>query len=218
MVARAAYDPIVGSMVRVVMLLLLSSFAGNAQKLVRKSLLDSQISLIEVDATNCYRINVRSSPSREMTVEASMEGEYANDLSLRVGAQGTTMEIGAGFAPQFNVPNDKLSAHKLLSIALNVTVPDGMDVRVHGTNSSVAVRGRFGEVTVVLADGQCLLDRMAGSATVSTLSGEITLISARARVEATSRYGQVIGTTLPIGQDSFLLHTVTGNIHIKTTP
>jgi len=196
---------------------LLSFCFNHAQKIVKKSLVDSSISLIQIDATDSYRICLSTADTDKVVVEAVIDGEYKNDLLLKVIKDGATLKIGTGYQPNFKNPNDKLSAHKVISIALNIVVPEYQQVLIFGTNSNIEAMGRYKNLKVILDDGYCRLSDISESADVNTQSGEIEVLSSRGFFTATSKYGTILKEEIPEGDNHFILTTATGHIKIKKT-
>ncbi|CAN0604957.1 unnamed protein product, partial [Ectocarpus sp. 12 AP-2014] len=155
--------------------LLLCSFAVNAQKKVYKNVLDDHIELIQVDATNCFIVEVETSNDNQITVQTEIEGEYSQDLGIEVFTNGNTLLLDTGFTPNFKNPNDKLSAHKVISIAIKIIMPIQKKLEVFGTNARVVVEGAYKEVNISLSDGECFLNNVLGSTKVKTQSGNISV-------------------------------------------
>lgn len=189
----------------------------HSQKLVRKAVVNPNISFFEIDTQNCYRVDIATSDTRELIVEAAMDGEYGKDLIVRVQEEGATARISAGFPPNFILPNDKLSAHKLISIDLRISLPAHNKVRVNGYSSDVSIRGSYTDLVVVLNDGRCTLERVGKKVSVHTLSGDIILKNATGSISARSTYGKVHRDPIPEGDALFTLDTVTGNIVLNST-
>ncbi len=197
--------------------ILLLTWSGAAQKLIKKSVLDDKISRIQIDADNCYLINLATHDKTDMIVEAQIEGEYSKDLDLMVSENGGTVMVGAGFQANFRHPNDKLSAHKVISVSLNITVPKWKDVLLYGTNARVIAKGAFKNLNISLSDGDCSLINVTEDITVKTQSGDISVVSKGATVIANSKYGKVSANPIPKGAAQYILNTVTGNILLHKT-
>ncbi|NHF58812.1 hypothetical protein FK220_005640 [Flavobacteriaceae bacterium TP-CH-4] len=198
-------------------LLILAFHFGQAQKVVKKSIVHPGISLISIDAHNCFDILVETVDKSEMMVEAKIDGEYNDDLMLNLKEEGSTLTVAAAFLPSFVNPNDKLSAHKVVSIALHIQIPQYKNVTLYGTSCNVVVSGNYRNLDVSLSDGQCTLDQVAESAEVITQSGDIFVLGSGARIIANSKYGFVENNQIPKGDNSYILNTVTGDIHLSTT-
>lgn len=194
------------------MVLFLMTTLLTAQKVVKKSIINTSISAIQIDASNCFDINIENTDSDILIVSAIIDGEYKNDLVLNVKEEGTTVLVSAGFQPNFKNPNDKLSAHKVVSIALNIRVPKYKNVIVFGTSCNVAVNGIYEKLKVTLNDGTCSFFNVYGSVGVSTQSGNILIESEAATIDCKSKYGIVDGELIPNNENQYYLRTITGDI------
>ncbi|MEB8328459.1 DUF4097 family beta strand repeat-containing protein [Flavobacteriaceae bacterium KMM 6897] len=198
-------------------ILFFSCYFLNAQKTVKKTIVDPETSFIQIDAENCFEVILDTSNSTDLIVEAAMDGEYNPNLLVNVRQEGTTIFVSAGFHPNFIVPNDKLSAHKVISIALKINLPDYINAKVYGTSCNVTASGRYQSLNVILGDGRCTLKNVGENSVVRTQSGDIFLSTSKATITAISTYGEIIEELIPTGNDNFRLQTVTGNIHLKKT-
>jgi len=188
-----------------------------AQKLVKKAFIGPRTQSIQIDSRYCYQIDLHTGKTKQVQVEASIEGEYSKDLLISIVEEGTTAHISAGFHPNFINPNDKLSAHKVVSIALQITVPQYKDVSIFGTNTNVQVKGKYQSLDVKLSDGRCELNNVSETVEVNTQKGDIWLNTESGTILAESTYGQVENDNIPNGHNQYILKTVEGNIHLRKT-
>ncbi len=175
------------------------------------------ISFIGIDANNCFDISLDTLDGNEMIVEAKIDGEYSEDLLVKIRQEGSAILVGAGFHPNFTDPNDKLSAHKVVSIALRVQLPRFKKVELQGTGCNVAVSGNYESLKVDLGDGRCYLKNVSETVEVHTQSGDITVLGSNAQIMASSKFGKVQKNNIPPGNNKYTLSTVTGNIHLSKT-
>lgn len=187
----------------------------NSQKIVKKSILSPSISTVHIDGANCYTIEIIAKAIKDVIVEAIIDGEYKKDLVLNIKQEDTSINISAGFQPTFENPNDKLSAHKVVSIALTITVPLNKNVYVLGTSSSVISSGVYKELGVSLDDGHCSLANVTGRIKIQTQSGDIIVEKSSGNFIAESKYGEINKDIMPKGNSEFYLTTTTGNIRLK---
>ncbi len=183
-----------------------------AQKIVKKSFINPKIEAITLNVTNSFELSVDTAPGNEILVEAIIDGEYRNDLLVNVKASGTTLLIDTEFQPNFKNPNDKLSAHKVISIALKVLLPERKRVTIFGTGCHVTAKGRYDKLKITLSDGRCHLKSIYGTAVVATLSGTISVLARNAEIKATSKYGRVGRNQIPSGDTFYDVSSVTGDI------
>lgn len=189
----------------------------SGQKMVSKSLLATNTSFIHVNTENCFEVNVETWDSQDIKLEASMEGEYNPDLVLNLNKEGTTVTVSTGFQPNFVLPDDKLSAHKIISVKLRIKVPKHKNVQLYGTSTNCFITGVFNSLRVTLDDGSCSLNMITADAEVTTQSGQIVVLNSKALVAAVSKYGKVWGELSSSNANYFNLATVTGNIHLNKT-
>ncbi|MBT8210884.1 MAG: DUF4097 domain-containing protein [Eudoraea sp.] len=187
------------------------------QKAISKTYPASLDTLIQIDTDKCYLAEISAYEGEAVIVEARMDGEYAEALSINITEEGKTLWIGTAFNPDFVFPNDKLSAHKVVSISLSIRIPAYRDVQVFGTSCNVMLSGAFNEVDVVLNDGSCTLDQVARNVKVNTQSGHIRLNSLQGAVKAISHYGRVLQEEIPQGEKHYDLETVSGDITLQRT-
>ena len=187
----------------------------NAQKTVKKTLINPSISFIQIDADNCFEIDLQTSKTNEMVIEATIDGEYKKDLLLQVSEEGSTVLVKGGFQPNFKNPNDKLSAHKVISIALRIKLPEQKNVTIFGTGCNIKATGLYRNLKVTLNDGRCDLINVSETVEIITQSGDISVTSLKATIDSKSKYGSIFGNKMPIGDGHYLLRTISGNIHLN---
>lgn len=189
----------------------------HGQKLVKKALINEGITSVQIDSQYCYRVNLSTAKTNEIHVAASMEGEYSNELLISIEEKGTTVFISSGFQPNYSNPNDKLSAHKVISIKMDVIVPEQRSVALYGTSSNVLVEGIYKNLKVQLNDGRCTLQNVKGKVEVLTQKGDILASTTSGNIIAESQYGTIASEEIPQGPTEYILNTITGNIHLKKT-
>ncbi len=188
-----------------------------SQKELKKTVLESDISLVQIDASNCFQVFLDTGDTNEITVEAKIEGEYSSDLELEIYRKGKTLVVATGFRSSYISPNDKLSAHKVVSIGLHITLPNWKNVQVFGTNSRVVAAGDYTNLNITLADGSCELVEVSQNVSVKTQSGPILVKATSGYFNVSNKYGIVKRASIPKGDDHYVLSTVTGTIELRKT-
>ncbi|MBT8306430.1 MAG: hypothetical protein KJN85_05805 [Maribacter sp.] len=203
---------------KVFMFVLFISFGMlNAQKVVKKAVQNPETSNLLIDANNCYQIDLTTTSAKDIVIEAFMDGEYKNDLLIKIEEDGPTIAVSAGFHPNFIKPNDKLSAHKVISIALKVQIPKNMKVNLFGVNANVYATGNYEDIRVTLDDGNCNFYTIMGMASATTQSGDIYVYSNGAIIETNTNFGLISNNGIPKGDNYFKLTTTKGNIYLRKT-
>ncbi|WBU90427.1 hypothetical protein [Cellulophaga omnivescoria] len=199
-------------------IILLFSFGFlNAQKIVEKTVLNDHISLINIDTENCYKVTLETGNTEDVVVSANIEGEYKKDLVLEIKEEAASIFITTGFSPTFTSPNDKLSAHKVISISLHIIVPQYKNVKLYGKSSNITASGNYKNLNITLLDGYCMLQNISEAITASTQSGNIIVKGNNAIVKASTKYGKIYQDKLLKGNTIFNLSSITGDIHISKT-
>ncbi|MCK0157424.1 DUF4097 family beta strand repeat-containing protein [Cellulophaga sp. F20128] len=189
----------------------------SAQKIVKKSFANNRIDLININSENCFEVTLETSTVNEISVLATINGEYQRDLSVQINEEESTLSVSAGFTPNFTNPNDKLSAHKVISISLHIIIPNNKNVKLYGKSSNVNASGNFNDLDISLSDGYCKLTNIGNHVSTTTQSGDIFLENNTATITATTKYGKIYDSNIPKGNGVFLLSSITGNIHISKT-
>ncbi|MCM4171210.1 hypothetical protein DHD32_06945 [Arenibacter sp. TNZ] len=200
-----------------VLSVLMVTFILPAQKMVVKTIEVSKSPFVQIDTKNCYSIALETVDIPKITVEGFIDGEYLQNLLVNVKQVGTTVMVSAGFQPNFVFPNDKLSAHKVISISLKISIPAYLNVLLYGTSSNVNVTGEYTDLKISLSDGRCTFEGVGENVSISTQSGNIDLITKNADIRAISKYGQIEREVMPSGDNHFTLNSVSGNINIRKT-
>ena len=201
----------------VVFVFLMGTCLLAAQKMVVKTIEDTNISFIQIDTKNCYTVALETVDIPKITVVGAMDGEYLQNLLVNVKQEGTSLLVNTGFQPNFILPNDKLSTHKVVSISLKISIPKYLNVLLYGTSTNVDVTGEYGDLKISLSDGRCVFEGTGENVSVSTLSGNIDLITKNADILAITKYGQINREAISFGDNHFSLNSVSGNINIRKT-
>lgn len=186
-----------------------------AQKQVQKSIDAQSIDFIQVDAGQCFEVVLTTEDTNTIAVKAQLEGEYSAGIDVNFRQDGSTLFVSTEFGTTFNLPNDKLSAHKVVSVSLHITVPNYKKVVVQGETTHVTAQGDYEYLGVVLSDGSCELRQVTSAASVKTHSGNISVVASDGEVTASSSYGSIDSAPFPSSTNTYKLSTVTGRIQLS---
>ena len=189
----------------------------SAQKQLMQSYSNPEISGVYINSNEVFEIRLNAQPVSGITVTTLIEGETFESSLLQTVVEDGILKITTGRTPDFIPYNDKLSAHKVLSIVLEITVPEGLDIDIYSTLASVDGKGKFGKVQMNLGRGGCRLEefRFRESAQINTLTGSINIATETTSVIAQSRNGVVvIPKGFPVGKD-LTLQSIQGDITVR---
>ena len=155
---------------------MLSGATGiQAQKSLEKQWVAAEIDTVLIDSDAIFRLTIESHDSETITALSQVEGEYNESVVVNSAITGRTLAISTGFSPYFKKDNDKLAAHKVLSVECSLTVPSDMAVVVRSSLASLEARGGLAYLEAVLSDGNITLENFSGDARLETVTGDITV-------------------------------------------
>ncbi len=153
--------------------LTLSVFAASAQKTIEKQWDRAEVDTLLIDSDAIYRISISSGPGEYISLTARVEGEYSESVVVNSVLKGRMLAVTSGFGPYFEKDNDKLAAHKVLSLEAELDIPEGLVVIVRSALATVEHSGSLRELQVSLSEGNILLDKFTGDARLFTELGDI---------------------------------------------
>jgi len=128
--------------------------------------------------------------------------------------KGNTLFIGPDLSATFELPNDKLSAHKIWSVDLAVEIPAHLEVFIAGGNTQINAEGVFAKLQIALKDGLCVLEEVGNKVQVNTLRAPIVLSQKNGVVDAKTTYGHLDFLAIPSGDSNIVLRSLYGDIKV----
>ncbi len=198
----------------VFLLLFCISFSVFSQKKVERNWNGNTLKKLVVNGNGVFKIKVSNCQDTTISVQAKIEGEYAEHLFLIDKTESETLTLSTKFQPLFKDDNDKLSAHKVLSVELEISVPKHISLDVKSDIGSAQISGNYPSVFIELQQGNCSLNPFLGNATINTIEGNISIATNNAKVEAYTKTGAKAIYQFKYGQYILSVHTINGNIKV----
>lgn len=195
---------------------LFSTLYSQAQKKLEKFFeLDDHISTVVFDFEHVFSIQLRSTKNESISLKAISEGEYANHFVITEKNKGETVVVSGRVA--FTLPNnqDKLSAHKVHAIAIEIGVPEHLNTVINSDIGNLNAEGFYNSLTTNFMSGDCLLNDVSGDLLIQTVDGSIHLSTKSGSVTAETKRGEIIKENLTKGNSVFKLKTIKGDINVK---
>lgn len=203
------------------MLLALVILFGNtrihAQKSQSETIDASGLHHLLIQSDAIFQVHIATHERPEIQIVTRIEGETFESTLIHTKQEGETLVVTTGRTPDFIPIDDKLAAHKVLSIDMEVLMPAGMDLSVFSQLASVTGQGDFRTVRIHLGRGGCRLEpfRFRESATIETISGTIEIATPVTTVQAITRNGK-LSVAAPFEEGNQLwLASIHGNISVK---
>lgn len=187
------------------------------QNRVEKTFSSQDISRVELIGNELFSIEINNSKSSEIILVSHSEGEYADAIVFQSFVDQNLLKIQTSIRSGFQIPNDKLSAHKVFSTQLTVSIPKNLRVRVESHASNINISGSFPFISALLYEGNCRFENFHGAAVIDSHNGSIYGKTTAATIRAHSKKGTVwLPKNLPPG-NLLNLKTIQGDIEILQT-
>lgn len=186
-----------------------------AQRDTREIINAEKIERIHIKSDEVYLINITTSENDQIVISTHSEGEYYNEIALETSVNNEELIINTSYPQELTSGYDKLSAHKVFSLEVELEIPEGMEVTVYSNIASLQATGKFKSIFAELKQGYCELLKFSGTAIINTFSGYILVETRSGLIDAKSRNGKVeIPDFLP-GRNPIKLTSIDGDIKVR---
>ncbi|WP_040559598.1 DUF4097 family beta strand repeat-containing protein [Kordia algicida OT-1] len=146
-----------------------------AQKITQQTITIDGIEEIRINTEKIFQLNIFSTNDPFIKIETSMEGEYYQDVNVITATKNKQLQLSCELAEGFQMPNDKLSAHKVFSIKMNLYLPKKLKVQLEGYETQVYIKGNYQKFLAVLLSGNVTLEDFSAEAKIQSKKGNIHL-------------------------------------------
>lgn len=203
-------------------LIIVFIFFGNyfcvAQKIIQKEFPSEGIHTISIKDDAIFKIEVQSSEEKSIKMSLHISGEHSESIIVEEKITDGILSLKTGFTPFFILENDKLAAHKVMALEMQITLPKKMAVEIKSKLASLNATGTFKNLIISLENGSCVLTNFSGNAQLKTIAGNIT-VRAHKNVsgKAISRNGTIENMLLKQGKYVVDAESINGNISLLQT-
>ena len=187
----------------------------SAQRDTREIIDAENIQSLRIETDEVYHIKLSTAETSSISIKTHSEGEYYNDIILETSIQDKQLKIFTKYPEILTGGYDKLSAHKVFSLEIEISLPAELEIIINSNLASVVAVGDYKSVYADLKQGYCHLLKFSGSAVINTYNGDILVEAGRGLIEASSRNGKVnIPEFLP-GRRPLRLTSIDGDILVR---
>jgi len=173
---------------------------------------------LEISSDEVYKIKIIAEPTSEIKLISQIDGENYENLNIGASEKNKTLTLKPTYRPYFKPKNDKLAAHKVISIEMILTIPESMEVAISAKIASLEIQGSLQKLDVNLRDGHCFLKDFVGNARINTRDGDITVYAQHwVEGKAISKYGIIKNELSSKGKYLIQAESVNGNISLLKT-
>lgn len=175
------------------------------------------INAIIIDTDEVFKINVSATNTNMIKIKTRSEGEYYNLIAINFKRFGDRLVLQSAYAEDLTGGFDKLSAHKIFSIELELEIPENLVVSINSNIASVIGNGKFESFSANLKQGACRLEIFQGNANINTYNADIWVETSNASLDVSSRNGTVEVSKRIKGPKTIKLRSLNGNISVLKT-
>ncbi len=193
---------------------MISLFSFSQKKTEHVITIDDTVTYLTFDLDNVFTIKLSSTKSNQVLIKSMSEGEYANHFVITEKRENQTLHVSGNIAFTFPNNQDKLSAHKVHAIVVEILVPEHLQTFISSDIGNVSIMGKYNSLGTNLLSGDCYLNSVTGKFEIKTVSGDINLTTKNGIISTESKSGTIIQEKIAKGKSTFALKTAKGNIKI----
>lgn len=145
-----------------------------AQKTIEKKWIGLKgIEEVQINADKIFQLKITNSKTDGLAIQTAIEGEYHSGLNITTETKDGILFIGCDLKKDFQIPNDKLSAHKVFSVTLEIQIPKQLKVQLKGEETLVAISGTYQRFFGLLISGSYTISNFIADARLQTKKGNI---------------------------------------------
>ena len=199
----------------ILVLMLILATTVYAQRDTREILDAENVRSIRIDTDEVFKIEVTSSKTPGIRIKTHSEGEYYNEIVLETKILKDELVVTTRYPQILSGGYDKLSAHKVFSLEIEMEVPEGLEIAVNSNIASLITHGKFVAVSANLKEGYCQLLDFEGAAVINTYNGNILVEANSGIIDAHTRHGKLdIPEFLP-RRNPLRITSIDGNILVR---
>ncbi|MGO2359001.1 hypothetical protein [Mesonia sp.] len=192
------------------------AFSAKAQSVVEKMMEVSHLQEFHFKVDEVFSFSISTNPNTKyLKIKSFSEGEYAQNIGIHFTEENKEMKIQAVFPEDLSSGYDKLSAHKVFSVRLEIEIPEDKTVVIQSDLASVYGNGNYEFFEAELTSGRCELSQFSGKAIIHTFKGDIELHTSERNVKAVSNNGEVNLDSYFKKGDQISLKSIDGDINVK---
>lgn len=184
---------------------------------VASSILVNPGDTVQLQADPAYQIDLQTCRNCDAaSVRMDTGGEYSEAYFLSSAIVGRTVSFKLVQNFDWAEPQDKLSAHKVHSVSLQLIVPEQTKVIIESIDADVLMQGSNLQASVNLTGSGSIMSTLSYSTLyLDSVRGDIQVTQNFIEVEASSQYGFVTNTVEYSGPNLVRAHSLSGNITIS---
>lgn len=180
-----------------------------------KTLKELDLRGVTIDMRFIQGLKLTTHASDEVALSTQSEGEYQLQYVVVTQHEDRWLTVYPQRVPAFNTPNDKLSAHKVIAMTLEMQIPEAIVVEIEATRGAIDISGRYRELKVQLDEGSLKMTHRAEQSVIKTKGASVFLNVDSGMIESNTETGRVIGSILPNQNYRYQISSQNGPIYLN---
>jgi len=194
-----------------------TSFLMYSQKTEIKTIDNKTIKSIIIKGDAIFKIKTKTTKTNIITIISKIEGEEAQNTTIINEIKNDTLLISSAYKTFLEKNNDKLSAHKQLSIEVSIEIPEHLYLSFKSKIASAEVTGKYKQLILELNQGNVNINNFYGNAIINTINGNISIETNYANITALTKTGKINMEDIVKAKNEIIIHSINGNINIFKT-
>lgn len=194
------------------------SSACLAQKIIDKEFSASGLQSLSINDDSVFSIKITSSKRESIKMKVHVSGEHSEAIIIEENRSDGKLSLKTAVMPYFIFKNDKLAAHKVMAIEIEILIPETISVAIKSKLASLETQGEIQNLAVALQKGNCTLRDFSGNAQLKTIEGDIRVVAQKdVSGAAVSKNGSVENSLSENGKFYIEAETFKGDISMLQT-
>ncbi len=202
----------------IVSFLFFGSYCCVAQKVIEKEFSAEGLKKLAIEDDSIFSLKITSSKRESIKMKVHISGEHSEAIIIEENRSKGGLSLKTATLPYFVFENDKLAAHKVMAIEVELFIPENISVEIKSKLASLETEGKIRNLAVSLEKGGCTINDFMGNAHLKTIDGNIKVkVQKEVSGKAISKNGTVENTLS--NQEKFLVEaeSINGDIYMSQT-
>jgi DNA-binding protein YbaB len=177
----------------------------------------SSVQKIILNGDQIFEIEIQTWSKDQILLQTTVDGEYGNAFKVLSKKESDVFKIALGPSGLSSIPDDKRNAHKIITAAITLRVPEGKQIDVASDVGNVRAAGKMKSLQAVLQTGNFSFEGQSDYIKVETVEGNMDLRISSGKVDAQSTNGSVRIDPALKGDATVYLKSIRGNINVEAT-
>lgn len=189
-----------------------------AQKVIEKEFSAAGLHSLFIEDDAIFNIKITATERESIKLKVRISGENSEAIIIEESYSEGKLSLKTGLLPFFSFQNDKLAAHKVIAVEMEILIPNTISIEVKSKLASLETIGPLANLAVFLYNGNCISNNFSGNAHIKTVNGNITVQAATNVLGfAISENGKVENLLKNNGKFILEAESINGNIMLLQT-